>query len=111
MKTSTKISLGLSIAAVAGVTATVMASEKIVKKVYHMTNRHKVKKFVNDKFSGNEKLLTIVDDLSDDELDTVMNVLSKVKDGRKKLSSYGESLKNNGESMKDRLMNFIEELM
>lgn len=111
MKTSTKISIGLGIAAVAGVSVAVIASEKIVKKVYHVTNRCKAKKFVNDKFGGNEKLLSIVDDLSDDELDSMLNVLDKVKDGRKKITAYGESLKDNTENLKDRLFSFIEEMM
>ena len=111
MKTSTKIGIGLSIAAIAGVSVTVLASEKIIKKMAQATNRHKVKKFVNDKFDGNEKLLTIVDDLSDDELDSVMNVLSKVKDSRKVLANYGEKMKDNTESMKDRLFSFVEEMM
>lgn len=111
MKTSTKFSIGLGIAAVAGVSVAVIASEKIVKKVYHVSNRFKAKKFVNDKFDGNEKLLGIVDDLSDDELDSMMNVLGKVKDGRKKISSYGESLKDNTENLKDRFVSFVEEMM
>ncbi|MBO0468983.1 hypothetical protein JZO66_00395 [Enterococcus sp. DIV0242_7C1] len=111
MKTSTKISIGLSIAAVASVSVAVIASEKIAKKVYHVTNRCKAKKFVNDKFGGNEKLLSIVDKLSDDELDSMMDVLGKVKDSGKKISSYGESLKDSTENVKDRLFSFIDELM
>ncbi|MEI5995448.1 hypothetical protein [Candidatus Enterococcus mansonii] len=111
MKTSTKIGLGLSVAAIASVSVAVIASEKIVKKVYHVSNRFKAKKFVNDTFGGNEKLLGIVDDLSDDELDSMMNVLGKVKEGRNKISAYGESLKDNTENIKDRLVRFVEEMI
>lgn len=66
---------------------------------------------MNDKFGGNEKLLSIVDKLSDDELDSMMDVLGKVKDSGKKISSYGESLKDSTENVKDRLFSFIDELM
>ena len=111
MKASTKMGIGLSVAAVASVSVAVIASEKIIKKVAHVSNRYKMKKFVNDKFDGNEKLLTIVDDLSDDELDSVMNVLGKVKDSRKKIAEYGEKVKDNTESVKDRLFTFIEDMM
>jgi len=111
MKTGTKIGIGLSIATIAGVSVAVMASEKIIKKVYHVTNRCKAKKFVNDKFGGNEKLLNIVDDLSDEELDSMMNVLNKVKDGRKKITSYGENLKDETENLKDRFFSFVEEMI
>lgn len=48
MKASTKIGIGLSIAAVASVSVAVIASEKIIKKVSHVSNRYKVKKFVDD---------------------------------------------------------------
>jgi gas vesicle protein len=111
MKASTKIGIGLSVAAVASVSVAVMASEKLIKKMAHATNRHKVKKFVNDKFDGNEKLMTVVDDLSDEELDSVMNILGKVKDSRQVLANYGEKVKDNTESMKDRLFSFVEDMM
>ena len=50
MKASTKIGIGLSIAAVASVSVAGIASEKIIKNVSHVSNRYKVKKFVDDKF-------------------------------------------------------------
>lgn len=111
MKTATKVSIALSIAAVASISAAVITSEKIVKKVYHVTNRCKAKKFVNDTFDGNPKLLGIVDDLSDDELDSMMDVLGKVKDDRKKISSYNDSLKDHTGSLRDRFIRFVEEMM
>ena len=43
MKASTKIGIGLSIAAVASVSVAVIASEKIIKKVSHVSNRIKLK--------------------------------------------------------------------
>ena len=111
MKASTKIGIGLSIAAVASVSVAVIASEKIIKNVSHVSNRYKVKKFVDDKFDGNQKLLSIVDDLSDDELDSVLNVVDRVKDGGSKLAEYGEKVKDNTDSLKERFFTFIEDAM
>lgn len=111
METTKKISIGLGIAAIASVSVAVLASEKIAKKIYHVSNRCKAKKLVNDKFNGNEKLLSIVDDLSDDELDSILNVLAKVKDSREKIADYGESVKDSAENVKNRFMTFIEELI
>lgn len=84
---------------------------KIIKKVSHVSNRYKVKKFVDDKFDGNQKLLSIVDDLSDDELDSVLNVVDRVKDGGSKLAEYGEKVKDNTDSLKERFFTFIEDAM
>ena len=111
MNTSKKISIGLGIAAITGVSVAVLASEKISKKIYHVSNRCKAKKVVNDKFNGNEKLLNIVDDLSDDELDSILNVLKKVKNSREKIADYGESVKDSAENVKNRFMAFVEEMM
>lgn len=111
VKTSTKIGLGLGVLAVTSVALTVIASEKIIKKVSHMSNRCQAKCFVNEKFAGNKKLLTIVDDLSEDELESIMNIIRKMKDSRKKISEYGESLKDGAENTKGRFMSFFEELI
>lgn len=77
MKTSSKVTIGLSIAAIAGITTAVVVSDKVFNKVRFACNRHKVKKFVDDKFNGNEKLLDVVDGLSDNELDSLLGVMKK----------------------------------
>lgn len=77
MKTSTKVTIGLSVAAAASVATAVVVSGKVMEKIHHMTTRTKVKKFVYDKFDGNEKLLEIVDGLSDSDLDSLMGMLAK----------------------------------
>ena len=68
MKTSTKIGIGFSIATIAGVYAAVTFSEKIIEKFEHEATRYKTKKIVNEKFGGNDKLLDVVEDLSDSGL-------------------------------------------
>ncbi len=103
MKTSTKIGLGLSIATVAGIYAAVSLSEKVIEKLEHETTRYKTKKVVNQKFNGNEKLLDIVDNLSDSELDSLGQIAKDVKNGREKVSGLGEKIKKSTEK-------FLEDL-
>ena len=111
MKTSTKVTIGLTVAAAASVATTVIVSGKVIETIHHLTTRSKVKKFVNDKFDGNEKLLDIVDHLSDNDLDSLMGILKKIKSGKKKISVYGDSLKGSTEDVKDRLLHFIDNMM
>ncbi|WP_165005610.1 MULTISPECIES: hypothetical protein [unclassified Enterococcus] len=111
MKTSTKVTIGLSVAAAASVATAVVVSGKVIEKIHHMTNRTKVKKFVNDKFDGNEKLLDVVDHLSDSDLDSLMGILAKIKSGKKKISVYGDSLKGSTEDVRERLMHLVEKMV
>lgn len=103
MKTSTKIGIGFSIATIAGVYAAVTFSEKIIEKFEHEATRYKTKKIVNEKFGGNEKLLSIVEDLSDSELDSIGQVVTEIKDGRKKINNLGEKIKSSTENFLDNL--------
>ena len=103
MKTSTKIGLGLSIATVAGVYAAVSLSEKIIEKLERDRTRCKTKKIVNEKFNGNEKLLDVVDNLSDSELDTIDKVVKEIKNGREKVSDFGDKIKSSTERIFEEL--------
>ena len=108
MKTSSKVTIGLSIAAIAGITTAVVVSDKVFNKVRFACNRHKVKKFVDDKFNGNEKLLDVVDGLSDNELDSLLGVMKKVNEGRNKISVYGDNIKDSTEHVKYKLTSFVD---
>lgn len=94
MKTSTKVTIGLSVAAIAGIATAAVVSEKVFKKVTSMSNRRKVKRFVDDKFNGNEALLNVVDKLEDKDIDSLMKAANKVSDGRDKVVDYGHSVKD-----------------
>lgn len=107
MKTSTKVSIGVGLVAVAGVATAAVVSDKLVTKIRYVSNRFKVKKFVADKFDGNESLLSVVDELSDQDIDNVMKVLKKVKLGKKQVSVYGENVKEATENVKDKLQDFV----
>lgn len=43
MKTSTKVTIGLGVAAAASVATAVVVSGKVIEKIHHLTNRAKVK--------------------------------------------------------------------
>ncbi|MGY3765989.1 hypothetical protein ACWOAH_05465 [Vagococcus vulneris] len=92
MKTITKVGIGFGVAAVAGVYAAVTLSEKIVEKLEHETTRYKTKEIVNNKLNGNKKLLDIVDNLSDSELDYISNISKDMKNARKKSRELKEKI-------------------
>lgn len=110
MKTKTKIGIGLGIMTAAGVGVTMLVSEKLIKKAHHLSTRYKAKKFVQEKLGGNAKVLSILDKLSDDDLDSLMQIIEKIKSGRDKVSDYGEEMKDRAENMTDRFLSFIEEM-
>lgn len=111
MRTSTKITIGLSIAAVAGISAAVMASGKVIEKLHHTSNRCKARKFVEKKFGGNEKVMDIVDKLSDEDLESVMNVAGKLKQSKEKIHDYGDSVKDTTSDLKDKLVGYLTDMV
>ncbi|WP_159722456.1 hypothetical protein [Enterococcus sp. CSURQ0835] len=111
METATKVKLGFGALATIGLAGAVIASGKIIGKVQHASNRHKVKQFVTDKFDGSEKLLDIVDKLSDDDLDNIMKILGKIKDGKKHITVSGSSIKDATDDLKEKLLNLVEQVI
>lgn len=109
MKTSTKTTIAIGVATIATVTATVIASEKIAEKMHHCINRKKARYFVQKKFNGNEKLMNVVDNLSDKDLDSVMKVAKKVKEGQVKVAGTKKEFKANAEELKAKVNDFVEE--
>ncbi|MBS0945924.1 hypothetical protein [Lactiplantibacillus plantarum] len=45
--------------------------------------RYTAKKIINDKLGGNEKLLTLVDELSEKDLEFISEVIREIKSSRK----------------------------
>ncbi len=84
MKTSTKVTIGLSVAASCQCSDSSRRIGKSNGKDPSYDYSDKSKKFVHDKFDGNEKLMEIVDDLSDSDLDSLMGMLAKIKSGKRK---------------------------
>lgn len=74
MNKAKKVTLGLSLI---GLTTGLVISKKMINKIHNVSDRHKIKKVVSNNFDGNEKLLDVVDHLSDDEIDTVARIIKK----------------------------------
>lgn len=104
MKTKTKVTIGLSIAAVASIAVAVIVSDKIAEKIQYTANRCKARKFVEHKFGGNEKVMDIVDSLSDEDLQSVVTVAKKLKKGKSKMQGYGDSFKDSTNELKEKLL-------
>ncbi|EPH63230.1 hypothetical protein D931_01831 [Enterococcus faecium 13.SD.W.09] len=74
MNKAKKVTLGLSLV---GLTTGLVVSKKMINKIHGVSDRHKIKKVVTNNFDGNEKLLDVVDHLSDDEINTVAKIIKK----------------------------------
>ncbi len=107
MKSSTKIIIGIGIATTASAAVAVILSEKAVKKFGHAKKRCLLKKFVHTKLDGNEKILDVVNEMSDEDVDVIVRFMDKVKDGRKKISVYGDTAKEATEKIKEAFLQFI----
>ncbi|MGX7198667.1 hypothetical protein ACWOEH_02150 [Enterococcus nangangensis] len=111
MKTSTKVAIGVSVAAVATIASGAILSSKVLEKVGHYKKRKAVKGFVNDKLGGNHKILSIVDNLSDTDIDNLVGIANKVKDSKERISVYGDNLKDTTADMKHRLSEVVDRFM
>lgn len=111
MKNTTKKKIGIGLLTAVSVAGVAVVSAKVIEKAHYMSNRCKVKRFVNDKFDGSPKLLDIVDKLSDNDLENVMKILAKIKNSKKRVSVYGESIKDSTEDVKDRLFQFVDKMI
>ncbi len=89
MKTSTKVTIGLGVAAAASVATAVVVSGKVIEKNPSFDEPGKSKKFVNETFDGNEKLLDIVEHLSDSDLDSLMGIWRRSSQAKRKFLSMG----------------------
>lgn len=107
MKTSTKVTVGLSIAAVAGIATTVIVSDQVVKKILQLSNRRKVKNFVKIKLKGNDKLLDLVDHLDDEEISNLIQTGKKISESYDRVLHYGENAKESTAQAKDKLTDFV----
>ncbi|MEI1233207.1 hypothetical protein [Enterococcus mundtii] len=74
MNKAKKVTLGLSLV---GLTTGLVVSKKMINKIHNVSDRQKIKKVVTNNFDGNEKLLDVVDHLSDDEINTVARIIKK----------------------------------
>ena len=110
MKNSTKaLLIGFGTVFAVGaiiVSSSNMAMEKIESKI----NRKRARYFVKEKLQGNEKAMSVVDDLSDMEVANLLSVVDKVSDLRGSVSSYGEHFKDTTNDFRDAIMDKKDDL-
>lgn len=97
------ILIGVGTAFAIGVTAYFLSSDNAQQKTEAMMNRHKAKAFVKDKLKGNKKALSVVDQLSDGEINHLLSTVDRVSDLEGKISDYSDQLKNVSTDFKDML--------
>ncbi|EOT41976.1 hypothetical protein [Enterococcus columbae] len=110
MKTSTKIAIGLSTTLVAGVVTSVIVADKIMTKVKKVSNRKKVKRFVDDKLNGNAVLSDMVDRLSDKDIESLVNIGRKIEEGQQQVAAYGASVKKATNGAKTKVSQVVQQL-
>lgn len=108
--TTRNILVSVGAAAVIGA-ACLFSSDKAVEKMEKMINRKRAKHFVKDKLRGNEKAMSVVEKLSDDEVTNLLNVVDKVTDLRGQVGSYTDQLKDATMEFKDLLSDKTEDVV
>lgn len=107
MKRSTKWLVGLGAVAVAGTVAAVVVSEKVVEEVRTLKQRRQVKRFVQESLGGNERMLDLIDNLSDHEIETVVKLIHKWQAGKEKISMVGQNVGNTADEIKQTLTHYF----
>lgn len=104
MKDSTKALL-VGVGAVFAVGAIIVSSSNMaMEKLESKINRKRARYFVKEKLKGNEKAMSVVDDLSDTEVANLLSVVDKVSDLKGNVSSYGDHLKETTHDFRDAFM-------
>lgn len=104
MKNSTKALL-IGVGTVVAVGAIIVSSSNMaMEKIESKINRKRARYFVKEKLKGNEKAMTVVDDLSDMEVANLLSVVDKVSDLRGSVSSYGDHFKDTTSDFRDAFM-------
>lgn len=84
--TTVSILIGVGVAVAVGV-ATFLFSDSAKEKTKAVVNRQKAKYYVKDKLNGSAKANKVVEKLSDEEVNTLLGTVDKVKDLEDKLSN------------------------
>ena len=110
MKTSTKIAIGLSTTLVAGVVTSVIVADKVMTKVKKVSNRKKVKRFVDERLNGNAVLTDMVDRLSDKDIESLVNIGRKIEGGQQHVASYGKTVKEVTNGAKSKVSQMVQQI-
>lgn len=72
--------LGVGISLALAAVAAVLSNEKTQTKVAGFVNKQKVKHYVKSEFEGNDKAMAAIDRMSDEEVNTFMELITKTSD-------------------------------
>lgn len=87
------ILIGVGVAFLVGLFTFFFTSDSARTKTRSVFNRYRAKYYVGSKFHGNKKAKSLVNKLSDDEINTLLGTVDKVKDLEDKLSDMTDDLK------------------
>ena len=108
MKNSTKgLLIGLGATVVVG-TIIVSSSEKALQKIESYMNRKRAKDFIKEKLNGNDDALSVVDQLSDEEISNLLKIVDKIGNLKGKINVYGDNVKDMAEDVKHTLHGYTE---
>ncbi|GEK92133.1 hypothetical protein [Alkalibacterium kapii] len=88
------ILIGVGVAFLFGLITLLFTSDKAKMKTKSAVNRQKAKHYVGSKFHGNKKVKNVVNNLSDDEINSLLGTADKVKDLEEKFSDMTDDLKD-----------------
>lgn len=88
------ILLGTAVAALVGVALYAYFDEDTRHRVQGVVNREKVKAYVKHNLNGSDKLVDLVDDLSDAEVNTLVKLASKSMDTGSRVSDGFSQIAN-----------------
>ncbi|RLK62765.1 hypothetical protein D3H64_08205 [Atopobacter sp. AH10] len=99
------LALAIGSSVIIGVLAALIAADEEKREsVAAYINRKKVKFFVREKLNGNEKAMAIVDRLSDEDIQRLMNLLENSKDWKESFLAHLDQVKDNVDQVKDKAM-------
>ncbi|KRL58666.1 conserved hypothetical protein [Latilactobacillus fuchuensis] len=92
MKTRYKILIGVGATAAIGATTAFVGSKALFEKIERYRKRLAVKSFVKEKLHGNQKALALVDQLSDTDVNNLLNAADKLNDLKDKLGEQTDNI-------------------
>ena len=95
------IILGLGTAVAVGAVTYLISSDAAQDRLEALINRQKAKHFVKDTLKGNKKAMSVIDNLSDDEISNLLKTVDKVDDLQSKMGDYSDQIKDVTSDIKD----------
>ncbi|PRY82549.1 hypothetical protein CLV38_1108 [Alkalibacterium olivapovliticus] len=92
--TQKSILIGVGVAFLVGIATFLFSTETAQTKTKATVNRHKAKHYVKDKFNNSSSAKSLVDKLSDDEVNKLLGTVDKVSDLEGKLSDMTSDFKD-----------------